>query len=140
MSKKQPVHEGPAAQRKTDLGGIFYPVGYLVAAFPKKEDAERVQRDLMTGGYDQADCQLYTCSEVAAAAERNLAEHVGFLSGLAWSDNAVRIHLEKAREGDSFLLIYAPGDAEAERVMNVIRRVPFEFVHRYHRLAIQEMK
>jgi gluconate 2-dehydrogenase gamma chain len=35
---------------------------------------------------------------------------------------------------------YAPSDAEAERAMNVIRRVPFDFVHRYRRFAIQKMK
>jgi len=38
------------------------------------------------------------------------------------------------------LLIYAPGDTDAARAMNVIRRVPFEFAHRYHRLAIEDLK
>ena len=42
-----------------------------------------------------------------------------------------------ARQGNTFLLIYAPSDLEAERAMNVVHRVPFNFAHRYHRLAIQ---
>lgn len=123
-----------------DLGGLFYPVGYLVAAFPDRERAARVREDLLTGGYDESDCLLYTCAEVAEATSRNLSKHRGFLATLAWSDEALKIHLQKAREGAAFLLIYAPNDIEAERAMNVVRRGPYEFVHRYHRLAIEEVK
>jgi hypothetical protein len=48
-------------------------------------------------------------------------------------------HLEAAKEGSSFLVIYAPDNVSSDRAMNVIRRVPFEFAHRYHRLAIEEL-
>jgi hypothetical protein len=120
--------------------GIFYPRGHLVVAFGRREDAEQVRRDLLTGGYDPADCLLATSGEVAEAARRNLENHTGFLARLGKSDEAVRKHLEAAREGDTFLLIYAPGDTESERAMNVVRRVPFEFAHRYHRLAIQTLQ
>jgi hypothetical protein len=133
-------NQEPRTPPKTTDFGIFYPVGYLVVAFPKQEDAQRVQQDLLTGGYEQADCQLYTCEEVAAAAQRNLAENTGFLARLGWSDDAVQAHLDAARQGSAFLLIYAPGDTDAARAMNVIRRVPFDFAHRYHRLAIEELK
>lgn len=49
-------------------------------------------------------------------------------------------HLAAARRGSAFLVIYAPTDPEAERVMNVVRRVPFDFAHRYRRFAIEVMK
>ena len=140
MSSQDRADRKPDLTGMRDLGGLFYPVGYLVAAFPGREQAERVRSDLLTGGYDEADCRLYTCAEVAEAASRNLSEHRGFLATLAWSDEALKIHLEKAREGAAFLLIYAPNDIEAARAMNVIRRRPYEFVHRYHRLAIEEVK
>ncbi len=123
----------------TDFG-IFYPVGYLVAAFATREDAEQVEKDLTTGGYDNDDVRLYTCAQVAAATERNLEDHSGFLAHLGKSDQAVKIHLDAAQHGATFLLVYAPGATDASRAMNVIRRVPFKFVHRYHRLAIEEMK
>jgi hypothetical protein len=123
----------------TDFG-IFYPRGHLVVAFGKREDAEQVRRDLMTGGYDPADCVLSTAEEVARGAQRNLEDHTGMLARLGKSDEAVRKHLEAAKEGNTFLLIYAPGDTEAERALNVIRRVPFEFAHQYHRFAIQTLK
>lgn len=129
----------PTTPSTTDWG-IFYPVGYLVAAFPKKQDAWQVQQNLITGGYDEADCALYTCEEVAAAAGRNLAENTGFLARLGWADEAVKMHLDAAKEGASFLLIYAPGDTDTARTMNVIRRGSFEFVHRYHRFTIETLK
>ena len=120
--------------------GIFYPRGHLVVAFGKREDAERVRRDLLTGGYDAGDCQLATAAQVLERAERNLEAHTGFIARLGSSDEAVRRHLDAAREGDSFLLIYAPSDLEAERAMRVVRRVPFDLAHRYQRFAIQDLQ
>lgn len=125
--------------RTTDFG-IFYPVGYIVAGFPNQVDAQRVQQDLFTGGYEPQDCTLHTCEEVAEAASRNLDDNPGFLARLGRSDDAVRTHLEAAERGASFLMIYAPGDTEASRAMNVARRVPFVFAHRYHRLVIENMR
>ena len=130
----------PSQDRMTDLGGIFYPVGYLVAAFPEEAQAQQVRSDLLRGGYEEADCVLYRAGEVVDAAKQNLDRHDSWLSRLGSSDDAVRVHLASARKGASFLLVYAPGDIEAARAMNVIRRVPFVFVHRYHRMAIEEMK
>jgi hypothetical protein len=139
MSNQKPGNQFPDFSKMTEFG-IFYPLGYLVVAFPKQEDAQQVQRDLMTGGYDLADCLLYTSEEVAAAAQRNLAENTGFLARLGWADEAVQAHLDAAKQGSAFLLIYAPGDTDTARAMNVIRRVPFDFAHRYHRFAIEELE
>ena len=119
--------------------GMFYPRGYIVAAFGSREDAERVRRDLKAGGYEDQDCLLLTCAEVREGAGESLA-HGGFLATLGRSDEAVRRHLEAAEKGATFLLIYTPGDLDAERAMNVVRRVAFKFAHRYHRLAIQVLK
>ena len=119
--------------------GIFYPVGYIVVGLESKEDAQRVQQDLITGGYVPEDCALFSCKEVKEAARRNLDENPTFLPRLSWADKAVKIHLEAAKEGASFLVIYAPHKIIVDRAMNVIRRVPYVFVHRYHRLAIEEV-
>ncbi len=126
----------------TDMAdfGTFYPRGHLVAAFPKEADAERVRRDLLAGGYDPQDCQRFGAESVARTARRNLEQNTGFLATLGRSDEAVAAHLDAAEKGRTFLVIYAPGDLETERAMNVVRRVPFDFVHRYHRFAIQVLK
>lgn len=138
MSNQTPENK-PQTAPATSFG-IFYPLGYLVVAFPKQEDALQVQRDLITGGYDRADCELHASEAVAAAAQRNLTDNTGFLARLGWADEAVKTHLEAARQGSAFLLIYAPGDTDAARAMKVIRRVPFDFAHRYQRFTIEELK
>ena len=122
----------------TDFG-IFYPVDYLVVAFPSQDDAQQVRRDLLAGGYDAADCEQFTSNEVAVAAQGNLDENTGFFARLGWSSEAVRVHLDAALSGAAFLMIFAPGDTDVERAMTVIRRVPFAFAHRYCSLAIEEM-
>ncbi|MBN9133792.1 MAG: hypothetical protein J0H48_10570 [Nitrosospira multiformis] len=120
--------------------GLFYPVGYLVVGFKSREDALRVQQDLKTGGYEPDDCVFFSCKEVTEAATDNLEKNEGFLPRLGWADEAIKVHLETAKEGGSFLVIYAPDKLSSDRAMNVIRNVPFAFAHRYHRLAIEELK
>jgi hypothetical protein len=119
--------------------GLFYPVGYLVVGFQSKEDALRVQQDLITGGYEPDDCAFFSCKEVVEAATKNL-NHGHFLPRLGAADKMIEKHLEAAKEGSSFLVIYAPDRLASDRAMNVVRRVPFEFAHQYHRLAIEELK
>ena len=119
--------------------GIFYPRGWIVAAFGSRADASRVQRDLLIGGYEEQDCALYASDEVKQATGESLS-NTGFLATLGKSDDAVRLHAEAADKGATFLLIYAPGELDSQRAMNVVRRAPFKFAHRYHRLAIEDLQ
>ena len=111
----------------------------MVAAFPEKAAAEQVQRDFYSGGYEATDCKLVTADQVIPVAQDQLQD-AGWLARLGKADELLEEHLSAARSGSAFLVIYAPSDAEADRVMNVVRRVPFDFVHRYHRFAMQTMK
>lgn len=129
--------ERTKAAFKRDFGA-FYPTGYIVAAFEKYEDARQTCQDLYTGGYEERDCGLHTAEEVAEAAQRNL-ENTGLMARLGKSTAAIKKHLEAAKEGATFLLIYAPIDFDAERAMNVIRRRPYVLAHRYHRFAIEDL-
>ncbi len=119
--------------------GVFYPNGYIVAAFPQQEAAQQVQRDLFTGGYDQADCRLATSENVIRSAQSHL-KNASWLKGLGKSGDLEQQHLEAAKRGCTFLVVYAPTKLDTERAMNVIRRVPFELAHRYHYLAIQSFE
>lgn len=119
--------------------GIFYPTGWMVAAFPDGVSAEQARRDLFSGGYSEEDCRLASGNQVTPAARDQLHDP-GWLGRLGKADDMVRQHLEAAEKGSVFLVIYAPTEPEAERAMNVIRRVPFLFAHRYRRFAIEVMK
>ncbi len=109
---KSRTHRRPTLSKHMTDFGIFYPRGHIVVAFAKREDAEKVRRDLLTGGYDPADCLLSTAIEVKKRAQHNLDDHTGFLARLGKSDEAVGQRLEAAKRGSTFLLIYAPGDLQ----------------------------
>ena len=133
--------EKTSEQRKYPTSfGLFYPIGYVVVGFLSKEDALRVQQDLITGGYERDDCAFFTSKEVKELTRKNLDQNQGFIARYGWADEAIQIHLESAKEGSSFLVIYAPDQLSSDRAMNVIHRVSFEFAHRYHRLAIEVLK
>ncbi len=82
------------------------------------------QQDLMTGRYEVGNRALFSCKEVAEAAKKNL-DHRSFLPRLGVADKMIEKHLEAAKEGSSFLVIYAPDKVSSDRAMNVILRVPF---------------
>lgn len=65
MSQTSDTNTIPHPFDTTDFG-IFYPVGYLVAAFSKQEDAQRAQQALIAKGFDQAGCTLHASEDVAA--------------------------------------------------------------------------
>lgn len=119
--------------------GIFYPTGWIVVAFPEMESAQRVRNDLLTGGYSEEECKLVRGDQVIPTAAAQL-DDASWLGRLGKADEMLQQHLTAAKRGSAFIVVYAPSDDEAERVMNVVRRVPFEFAHRYRRFAIQEMK
>lgn len=118
--------------------GIFYPTGWIVVAFADKAAAARAQRDLMTGGYDPEDCMLIEAKDVIPTAESQL-EGADWLARLGKADEMVEQQLRAAKGGSAFLVVYASTDHEAHRVMNVVRRAPFQFAHRYRRFAIETM-
>jgi hypothetical protein len=124
--------------QRTDFGA-FYPTGYIVTAFEEYEDAQQTRQDLLTGGYEERDCALHTAQEVAEAAQRNI-EDTGLMARVGKSAAAVKKHLEAAQQGATFLLVYAPKDDDAERVMNAVGDKPVMLAHRYHHLVIEDLR
>jgi hypothetical protein len=120
--------------------GAFYPIGHLMVAFEREEDAQKVRQDLFTGGYEESECEIAPCAFVIDATQRSINSS-GFLARIGDSVNFMEKHLEVAKRGATFLLIYAPNLLECERAMRVVRRVPsLILAHRYMRLGIQELE
>lgn len=136
-TKRKKVVDEEGNLLMTDFGA-FYPIGYIVVAFEKYEDAEHVCQELRGGGRDEQNCNLHTAEKVAEAAQKNI-DDTGFMARLGKSIAAVKKDLEAAKNGATFLLVYAPKDDDAEQAMNVIRRRQYIHAHRYHRLAIEDL-
>jgi hypothetical protein len=93
--------------------GAFYPINHILVAFEKEEDAQKVREDLMVGGYDSSECETAPCNWVGDAAQSNL-DSLGFMARIGASAEYVKRHLEVAKQGATFILIYAPSALEVE--------------------------
>ena len=52
----------------------------------------------------------------------------------------VHRYIEFASEGHHALMIKSPSDAHTERVMSVVRELPFSYGQKYHMLAIEDLE
>jgi len=119
--------------------GAFYPMGYVVAAFPGASHATRVRDDLLAGGYEERDVLHFDAHAMASSLRRNL-ENAGLMAGFGATKQTLRRQLALADKGCDFLLVHAPSREEAERVMNVVHRVPFRLAQKFTRFAIEDLK
>jgi hypothetical protein len=119
-------------------GGVFYPTGYIVAGIQSAEDAGMLRADLLKAGYEPNDCILVSPQAMEEAAESDVHER----SPIAFLGSSVQVrqqHIALAREGCSFLLVYAPTEPEKARVMRVLARVPVRYLVHYHRFTIEDL-
>jgi hypothetical protein len=76
---------------------------------------------------------------MAELAQRNL-DDTGLMARVGKSAAAVKKHLQAAQQGATFLLVYAPKDDDAQRVMNAVGDRPVMLAHRYHHLVIEDLR
>jgi AmiR/NasT family two-component response regulator len=118
--------------------GAFYPTGHIVIFFANKGDAERAREALLTGGYEESEIVILSSDYVVSAIEDALP-HVSILA-IGSETRHMREHLELAKQGCDKLIVYAPTEHEAGRVMNVARHFDIRLAEKYHRLAIEHLK
>lgn len=142
MAKRKAAGSKAAVRKTKEMPsdfGAFYPTGYVVLAFPKPAGAKRVRKDLLTGGYDERDVIHFDAAAMSRVLANSL-ENAGFLASLGTTKQTLRKQLGFAEKGCDFLLVHAPTDDEAERVMRVARRLPLRLAQKFHRFAIEDLK
>jgi hypothetical protein len=131
---KQPEGAGPPTQF-----GIFYPRGYVVVALRSAEDADRMRRSLLEGGYTEDDIKLLDTERVLQGATADLESLSPLVRALGSEQQATEGHRRGAAEGHTFLVAYAPSELDTERLMNVARRVGYVKAQKYDRFTITEL-
>lgn len=119
--------------------GVFYPQGSVVLAFPDAATATQVRVSLLEGGYDEAEVQLFTAEYVAREAAANEANASALAKVVGAELDAVAQHLELAKQGNGFLVVPAPSDAETARVLRVAHRHTVTLAQKYDRFTISEL-
>jgi hypothetical protein len=130
----QPAHANHLLE-----GGLFFPVGYIVAALPGAGDAVRARDTFLAAGYTPNECLVVTPQCMADAAAEDLDAH-WFIAALGSSAQVREQQLRLARqEHCEFLIVRAPSEAERARVLRVLSGMPVSYAVQYHRFVIEDL-
>ena len=118
--------------------GAFKPVGHVVVAMPDDASAAAAVRALHDVGFDDGDILQYTAAEEDDAMDRML-QHSSDFAGFGYEISLMRRYQQLARNGASWLIVFAPDDDHTARVGDVVRRHGALLAEKYHRLAIEDL-
>jgi hypothetical protein len=118
--------------------GAFKPVGHVVVAMPDDERAAAVVRDLLAAGFVADDILEYSAAEEDDEMDRML-QNASDLAGFGYEVSLMRRYQELARDGASWLIVFAPDDKQASRVAEAARDQGALMAEKYHRLVIEDL-
>jgi hypothetical protein len=119
------------------LGGVFYPTGYAFIMFPNAADATQVARELEA---DHEGIMLLTPADILTQVGKADDQSDVALPSVGTEGATVRKYVDLAREGHHALMIPTPSQEATERIMAVVRQVPFSYAQRYHLLGIEDLE
>jgi uncharacterized protein with GYD domain len=118
--------------------GTFKPVGHVVVAMPDDERAARAAQALRASGFAAEDVLEYSAAEEGHEMDRLLSRASDF-AGFGYEIALMRKYQALAKEGASWLIVYAPDDAAHERVAVVVKAHGALIAEKYHRLVIEDL-
>ena len=118
--------------------GAFKPVGHVVVAMPDDERAAAAVRGLRAAGFEAEDILEYTAAEEDDEMDRML-QNASDLAGFGYEVSLMRRYQEWAKDGASWLIVYAPEDDRASRVAEVTKSHGALMAEKYHRLVIEDL-
>ena len=121
------------------IGGAFYPTGYSMVMFPSADDASRVGHKLIDDGMSGDDIYLIPPKTILSEIASTVSDADSPLPSAGTDGATVRAYEELALEGHTGLLVRTKDDAAAERLMEVVRSVPYSIAQRYRRLVIEDL-
>lgn len=118
--------------------GAFKPVGHVVVAMPDDPSAAAAAQALRAAGFEAEDILEYTAAEEDDEMDRML-QHASDLAGFGYEISLMRRYQELAREGASWLIVFAPDDERAQVVAEVVKAHGARMAEKYHRLVIEDL-
>lgn len=122
------------------LSGVFYPTGYAVIMFTNAQQAEQAARELVSGGYDDDAIMLLPPETILREIGRVDGDSDVDLPSVGTEGATVQKYIKLARQGQHGLMVHASSDKDTERVMSVVRTLPFSYAQKYHMLAMEDLE
>jgi hypothetical protein len=124
-------------KKMLSMGGVFYPTGYAFIMFPDPEDAKQIAEELEVSSDG---VMLLTPEDIIEGISRADGHSDVNLPRVGTEGATVHKYVDLAREGHHALMIPVPNKDTTERIMEVVRRVPFSYAQKYHSLAIEDLE
>jgi|GEM_PF-2976627 len=116
--------------RQEEEWAVFYPKGYVVIVFPDSGDVAGAMKALVAAGWQTQDVVPFTGAEIITRYEQHqknqglLQKLQSTLAEFGQEAQYLRDLVERAEEGNQFLMVYAPELEQANLVRDTVR--PFE--------------
>jgi hypothetical protein len=120
------------------VGGVFNPMGHVVVAFESDERASEAAQALRDEGFEPEDILQYSADEEAHEMTRMLDGATG-TAGFGHEIGLMRQYKALAEQGCGWLLVFAPEEAQCEKVVEVAKRYGAKLAEKYHRLVIEDL-
>jgi len=118
--------------------GAFKPVGHVVVAMPDDNRAALAVAALHEAGFDDDDILQYTAAEEDDEMDRML-RYTSDFAGFGYELSLMRRYQQLAKNGASWLIVFAPDDAQTKRVSEAVGRHGALMAEKYHRLVIEDL-
>jgi hypothetical protein len=118
--------------------GTFKPVDHVVLAFADDAKADAATRALRDAGFGADDVIAYSAAEKDSRM-RAMLEHASDVAGFGYEISLMRRYQQLARDGASWLIVYAPEEEQGERVGAIAREHGALAAVKYHRLVVEDI-
>ncbi len=127
------------ASRMLTLRGEFYPTGFVFVVLPTVDDAKVVERGLLHSGFKEDDIMLLTATDILEKIAPTASHHGEVLPSVGTESATVLKYRTLALQGHCAMMVRASSGDSTERVMQVVRTVPFSMAEKYRFLVIEDL-
>ncbi len=121
------------------FGGAFYPTGYSMVMFPDAKDAARVGQQLIEAGFEAPAVMSVPAAIILSQITPTVSGADDPLPSAGTEGATVRALTELAQKGHAGLLVKTDDEDIADRLMKVVREVPYSMAQRYRALVIEDL-
>ena len=121
-----------------NASGILNPISHVVLAFTDDAVTAQAVAALRTTGFADEDILAYLAVE-ATPRLRERVESASQAAGFGYEITLMRRYLAFAEKGAGWLIVYAPSDDAANRIVEVATRFEALCTVRYHRLVTEDL-
>ena len=121
------------------LRGEFYPTGYIFLMLPTQDHARQLERQLRAADIQEPDMLFLTPELVLEKVAPTTRHHGEALPSVGTEGATALRYRALAEQGHCAVMVRPDSDADLEKIMAVVRALPFSIAEKYRLLAIEDL-